>query len=271
MQRKVRAVAAGCIFVWLFGVPGAWGQETGLTRPEMREFLLSAEVIASRETGSGTTRPSRLTLSDGQRTHDALFQTIDEQATVQCLGRTRELNFVDAYRYNIAAYELADLIGLGQMIPVAVERVWGGKRGSLSCWIDDVMFDEATRRKERQWPEDMARWMQQQTRVLVFAELVYDTDRNQTNQLYTSDWTLYMIDFSRAFRLWDDIRRPDDLIRIDSDLFARLRTLTEEELEEAAGAYLSDSEVSAVLKRRDLLIKHFQQLIDDRGAAMVLY
>ena len=183
MLQRVCAVASWCIVVWLIGVPSAGGQETGFTRAEMREFLLSAEVIASRETGTGTTRPRRLTLSDGARTHDALFQTIDERALTQRLGRTRELNFVDAYRYNIAAYELANLIGLGHMTPVTVEQVWDRKRGSLSWWIDDVMFDEATRRKERRWPEDMAHWMEQQARMLAFTELVYDTDRNQTNQL----------------------------------------------------------------------------------------
>ena len=271
MLQRVRTVAFWCVFVWLIGGSNVWGQDADFTKAEMREFLLSADVIASRETGTGTTRPHRLTLSDGSRTHDALFQTIDERAPAQGLGRTRELKFVDAYRYNIAAYELATLIGLGHMTPVTVERVWRGKRGSLSWWIDDVMFDEATRRKEGRWPEDMARWAAQQAQMLVFTELVYDTDRNQTNQLYTSDWHLYMIDFSRAFRLWDEIRGPSDLMRIDPDLFARLRTLTETEVAAAVGAHLSDFELSAVLKRRDLLMEHFQQLIDDRGAAMVVY
>lgn len=257
MRQRVRAVAFWCVFVWLSGVSSVWSQDTGFTRAEMQEFLLSAEVIASRETGTGTTRPRRLTLSDGARTHDALFQTIDTRAPTQRLGRTGELNFVDAYRYNIAAYELANLIGLGHMTPVTVERTWGGKRGSLSWWIDDVMFDEATRRKERRWPEDMARWTEQQAQMLVFTELVYDTDRNQTNQLYTSDWDLYMIDFSRAFRLWDDIRQPRDLIRIDPDLFARLRTLNETEVAEAVGGHLRDFELRAVLERRDRLMEHF--------------
>ena len=271
MLQRASTVASGCLFVWLIGVPTAWGQEPGFTRAEMREFLVSADVIASQETGIGTTRPRRLTLSDGERTHDGLFQTIDERAQVQRLGRSRELNFVDAYRYNIAAYELADLIGLGHMTPVTVERVWDGKRGSLSWWIDDVMFDEATRRDAREWPEDMARWTQQQARMAVFAEPVYDTDRNLTNQLYTSDWDFYMIDFSRAFRMWDELRRPEDLIRIDPDLFARLQTLTAMQVEEAVGRHLTGSERDAVLKRRDLLVEHFQQLIDDRGAATVVY
>lgn len=270
MLQRVGTVACALV-VCLNFAPSAWAQETQFARAEMREFLLSAKVIGAQETGTGTTRPSRLTLSDGERIHDALFQTIDERADVQRLGRGRELRFVDAYRYNIAAYELADLLGLGHMTPVTVEREWNGQTGSLSWWIDDVMFNEATRRKARSWPDDMARWIKQQAQMLVFAELVYDTDRNQTNQLYTTNWDLYMIDFSRAFRIWNEIRRPDDLVRIDSELLARLKTLTETEVEEAVGGYLSGSELTAVLKRRDLLTKHFDRLIDDLGEAQVLY
>jgi len=127
MLQRVRTIGFWCVFVWLIGGLSVWGQDTDFTRAEMREFLLSAEVIASWETGTGTTRPRRLTFTDGTRTHDSLFQTIHERAQTQCLGRTREFNFVDAYRYNIAAYALAKRIGLGHMIPVTVERVWRGK------------------------------------------------------------------------------------------------------------------------------------------------
>ena len=250
------------LVVCLAAAPHAWGQQSELARTEMREFLLSADVIGSQVTGNGITKPKRVTLSNGALTHDALFQTIDESAQRKRLGTTRELNFVDAYRYNVAAYELAELVGLGDMMPVTVERTLNGDTGSLSWWIDDVMFDEKTRREGREWPEDMARWTAQQSRMQVFAELVHDTDRNQTNQLYTRGWDLYMIDFSRAFRIWDELQRPRDLVRIDSELFARLGTLTTAEVEEAVGPYLSGSELSAILKRRDLLMEHFRQLID---------
>jgi len=40
-----------------------------------------------------------------------------------------ELNFVDSYHYNIAAYELAKLVGMSDVIPVYVERQWNGKKG----------------------------------------------------------------------------------------------------------------------------------------------
>jgi hypothetical protein len=39
-------------------------------------------------------------------------------------------------------------------------------------------------------------------RIRVFDELVYDTDPNLTNVLIGTDWKLYRIDFTRAFRLY---------------------------------------------------------------------
>ena len=187
------------------------------------------------------------------------------------LGRRPELNFVDSYRYNIAAYRLAELVGLGHMIPVTVEREWNGRTGAISWWIDDVMFDEATRREEGRRPDDVTAWSTQQGRMSVFAELVHDTDRNRTNVLYTRDWTLFMIDFSRAFRIWDQLQRPNELSRIDRQLFERLKTLSAAEVKQATAPYLTDLEVDGVLKRCDRLIDHFQRLIDQRGEQFVFY
>ena len=50
----------------------------------------------------------------------------------------------------------------------------------------------------------MLRFNEQHGRMRMFAELVYDTDRNHGNILYDTDWKLWMIDFSRAFRIWGD-------------------------------------------------------------------
>ncbi len=74
------------------------------------------------------------------------------------------------------------------MMPVTVERAWDGKRGAMTWWVDDVVMDEQARLDERRWPDDMQTFNQQYYRMLVFAELVYDTDRNQGNILYDSSW-----------------------------------------------------------------------------------
>ena len=39
--------------------------------------------------------------------------------------RGTELGFVDSYKYNIAAYRLAELLGIDDIMPVYVERNWG--------------------------------------------------------------------------------------------------------------------------------------------------
>ncbi len=272
MPRLTR-VASVLIGVLLLSAPAvrAQDQDQALTTPQILEFLRTADVIDAEQSDIGVTQPWRLTLSDGTLTHDASFQSVDDRQTVARLGRRRELNFVDSYRYNIAAYRLAELVGLGHMIPVTVERTWKGRRGSLSWWIDDVMFDEATRREESRWPEDVATWSTQQGRMSVFAELVYDTDRNHTNVLYTRDWMLFMIDFTRAFRTWDELQQPDDLSRIDRELFERLKTVSASEVKQAVGLYLTGTEADAVLERRDLLIDHFQQRIDRLGEQVVFY
>src|SRR5690349_13854691 len=106
-----------------------------LTVQQIKAFLKNAKITRVRNTDKGVTAPRRVTLSDGTLTHDAVFQAIDDRQMVAHLsGGARaaqtELNFVDSYKYNIAAYEIATLLGLDHMMPVYVERRWNGQVGS---------------------------------------------------------------------------------------------------------------------------------------------
>src|SRR2546426_325644 len=97
----------------------------------MKQFLLNAKVVQSKHTGKGITSPWRLTLRDGTVTHDGGFQSVDEhKARMEFANGTVELNFVDSYKYNIAAYALAELLGVDDMLPVYVERKWNGRSKS---------------------------------------------------------------------------------------------------------------------------------------------
>jgi hypothetical protein len=53
-----------------------------------------------------------------------------------------------SYKFNIAGYRLARLIGI-ENTPVYIERKVGGKTCSVSWWVDDVMMDEADRKKKK--------------------------------------------------------------------------------------------------------------------------
>jgi hypothetical protein len=235
------------------------------------EFLRSAKVVRSRTIGKGVTAPQRLTLSDGTVTHDAAFQSVEEQRTQADFGaKGVEFNFKDSHHFNLAAYEIAGMLGLDTMMPMTVHRTWNGKNGTLTWWIDDA-FDESTRLKEKRQPPNLLAWNHQMYKMRVFAALVGDSDRNLGNVLITKDWKLWMIDFSRAFRLWSELKYPGDLHQIDRTLLARLRELDGAALKAATAHCLTTFEADAVIKRRDLLVAHFDALIKAKGSAAVLY
>jgi hypothetical protein len=245
-----------------------------LTTDQQADFLRTARIVSAAPIGKGVTRPFRLTLTDGSLTHDAAFQSVDEKREMARTGRgsTMELNFVDSWRFNIAAHHVAALLGIADMVPVSVQRSWNGKVGALTWWVDDVLMDEEERRKTGAEPPNREEWGRQQLRMRVFTQLVYDTDRNQGNTLITRDWRLVMIDFSRAFRSWKKLRDPlTTLPRCDRRLFAAMRTLTKESVQRATGDHLMSYEIEALLARRDILVKHFDGLVARRGEATVLY
>lgn len=235
-----------------------------------RAFLDTAKVVGTRPIGKGITGALRVTLSDGTRTHDAAFQSIAIDPVADGKRRAGEMRFADHYRYNIAAWRLASLLGLGHMMPVTVERRIEGKLGALSWWVDDVAMDEEARETKNVQPPDALAFSHQRQRMTVFAELVRDMDRNKGNVVYTTDWRLVMLDFSRAFRI-DRQLRTGDLVSCDRALYGALQALTREAVEGAVGDMLRGNEVRGVMERRGLIVQHFSKLIAERGEARVLY
>ena len=223
--------------------------------------------------GKGVTETWRLTLKDDTLTHDASFhQYVDEREAMKTHpGGTVEVDFVDSYHYNIAGYELAELLGLAHMVPVSVERRWRGKRGALTWWVDDVLMDEATMNEKGLKAPDQKAWSEQIYRVRVFNELIHDTDRNQKNLLIAKDWKIWAIDFSRAFRRWPKIQNPSWLMRCDRQLFERLQSLTRDALDEKLAHILKDVERDGIWARRGLIPDHYEELIRVRGEDQTLY
>ena len=147
-----------------------------LTGDEIRQLLLTAEVVGAKQNSSGIVGPYQLTLSDGKITHDALFN-----------------------------------------------------------------------------------------------ELIYNADWNLQNILIGKSWEIYMVDFSRAFRPYHDLKNPKDLVRCSRELLKQLAMLKAEELEEKAGKYLNESEIESVMRRRDKIMQHFYKLMVERGETEVFF
>jgi hypothetical protein len=249
-----------------------FAQETPQLTPEQqRQFLLNAKVINFKQLSQGITNSYRLTLSDGVLTHNAHFQSINERRSYKELERGGEVNFVDSYLYNIAAYELARLIGLDDMLPVTVARSWERKEGSFAWWLPTKMT-EGERQKKKISPPDLDAWNKTMHKVRVFTELIYDTDRsNPGNILIGNNWEIYMVDFTRAFRLYHDLKSPQNLVRCSRELLEKLRTLDGKAVAAAVGNHLNELEREGVMKRRDKIVALFEKLIAEKGEAAVLY
>ncbi len=260
------------LIIGLVGTSAPSANQGTLTKEEMAQFLRTAEVINSRRSEIGVTRPWVLTLSDGRITHDAGFNSVDEhEALKEFRDGTREVNFIDSYKYNLAAYRLAELLGLDHRIPVTVERTWRGTTGSLSWYIDNVMFDERTRLAQEVRAPDVGAWNRQLFNMRVFWQLIDNTDTNLTNLLIDRNWTCWMIDFTRAFRRRKELQSTSDLGRIDRTVFENLQRLSMDAVSQATKPYLTDAEIEALMARRDLMVEHFQTLIATKGERVVLY
>src|SRR6266478_2449378 len=266
-RRGLILAGVACLACRVFVVAS---DEPTLTKDQIKQFLLTAKVVKSVQSKKGITNPWRLTLTDGTVTHDASFQKVDEHKINMQFAVGTEMNFVDSYKYNIAAYVLAELIGIDDMLPVYVERKWGGDAGSLSWWLP-VKMDEVERHKQQLTPPDLDAWNNQMYKIRVFDQLVYDSDANLTNVLIGENWKIWRVDFSRAFRLSGNLRNPGDLVRCDRHLFEKLKALDGNELQEKTKRYLNKNEVKAVMQRRDKIVEQFQKLIAEKGESEVLY
>ena len=138
-----------------------------------------------------------------------------------------------------------------------------------------MMEEEARLKTEARGPDPQRTAMQNYVR-LVFDELISNRDRNMGNLLWTTDWKMWMIDHTRAFRLGKDLQRPATLVRVERSLFENLRTLTSdaaayETVAEAVGNSLSRFEIQALLARGAAIVELFEAKIAERGELPILY
>jgi hypothetical protein len=237
---------------------------------EMEIFLSKGKILSVREAGAGVTGSQRATVSHGSLTHDVHIQSVDIAKPVFEAGQHTELNFKDSYRFNIAGYRLAQLVGI-RTVPMSVERNVNGKAAAVTWWVDDVQMNEKERLARKTMGPNPLRTSNQIQLMRIWDELIQNRDRNQGNILWTGDWTMWLIDHTRAFRLGKELLKPEELTRIDRGLLARLKELTRESVAKAVGDSLAKSEQEALLVRRDRIVKVFEERAARIGDAAVFF
>ena len=251
----------------MFSWPAAWAEN--LTCSEMEEFMRLGKIVQKKDIPKGITLPTRATLEYNGRRHDAAVQTVDISKASYQTAKGTELNFRDFWGYNVAGYELAKILELN-MVPPYVTRNVGGNQAALSWWIDDSMM-EIDRKNRKMDPPDLDSWNKQMYAVRVWHQLIFDTDPNLTNILITKDWQIWIIDFTRAFRLRKDLRDPKDLVQCDRKLLAKLRTLDKDELNQKLSRWLKKSEIDALVARAAKIVNFFDKEVAAKGEGAVLY
>ena len=239
---------------------------------EAEAFLRTARVTAKKSMEVGVTHAERLTLTDGERTCRAKWQTIDERrrGVTSFAGGGFVVDFTDSYKHEIAAYELDKLLGL-DFVPPTVERTLDGKPGALQLWVEGVMT-EWERSKQKVEPPDLEAWNDTMYKVRLIHQLTYNSDyRNIRNVLIDPEFRIYLIDFSRAFYPQPFLLEQKELKRFSRSLLDSLKRLDRAQLDEKLGRSLGRPQIDGLLKRRDLIVSLAARRVAEQGEATVLY
>ncbi len=238
-------------------LPRALGaRPAGMDDDALESWLAGAEVIGVEELDAGITNPQRVTLRRDGVELRAVFKQLSTD--FGAVSRKQALDISDRYQFEVAAYRLDRLLGL-DMVPVTVPRTVNGREGVLQFWIDGAINLRQMIEQKLQ-PEGWCDANAQYNLMNVFDVLIHNTDRTQENALFTRDWTLVLIDHSRAFATY--VRNPRLLYleepRLTPALAARLQALDQATLQRALGPWLHRRQIDAILKRRDRLLGEYR-------------
>jgi hypothetical protein len=255
---------------WALGIqPQTPAQK--LSIPQQEEFLRTAKATDMRRLNTGVTGAMRVTLVQGDFRHDAQFQPVDIHQDVFETRRGREINFRDTYKFNVAAWQLAKMLGIEDMTPPSIERRLEGLTGAVTWWIDDVAMDEKARLKKKLEPPNPQQWNKEVAVIRVFDQLIENADRNLGNLLIDKQWRPWMIDHTRAFRTDTKLRNPGDLTRCDRALLERMRQLNRADLRATMKHLLGTYEIDGLLARRDEIVRFFDKEVGTKGEAAALF
>jgi hypothetical protein len=239
------------------------------------EFLQTAKIIDQRQMSQseGVTRPWALTLEKDGVTSRAVWKN----------PISKPGEYQESWKTEIAAYRLSNLLGL-DMVPPTVEKEREGDKGSCQLWVKYWKnFEDIIKEKLQAKGIQYVYFIRKLCLQRAFDNLITNIDRHRRNYLITEDWRMILIDHSRAFMtdkkynqklIYDENNKENKNFIMDTlprAFVEKLRALDAASIKAAVGEYLTDKEIDATLKRRDLMIAWIDKHIKDKGEEYVLY
>ena len=227
---------------------------------EFEEFLRTAKIERTVGTPVGILAPRHaLFAPDG----------IAKGASVKKVPPGRQEGFFESYKSEIAAYKLDRILEL-DMVPPTIERKVDKDLVSVQLWIEDTRMLKEIQAQKLQDP-NTDRWNKQLHRVYVFDDLVGNIDENAGNLLFDRAWNFIKVDHSRAFT--DTATLPFDVEKrirqIDRPFFDRVKGLDQATVKREIGNLLEAGGLPALFRRRDAMVKAFEELAKKNGEAQV--
>jgi hypothetical protein len=240
-------------------------------RPQWEDFLSTAKIIKSERIGEGVSKPRKLLLKKGDIEASAVWKR----------PRGLSAGISDKWEFEVAAYRLDKLLGLG-LVPPTVGRRHRMSMGALQLWVPIPINELRIKDENLSIPQEkLDNYEKMRSLQRAFDSLIANSDRTLQNLRYTEDWRMILIDHSRAFRdtfpyldtllYGRDGMVPQEFGALPRQFVAAVRSLDFDLVKEAVGGYLSNSEIKAILHRKDLFLQEIDDLIKAKGEEAVLY
>jgi hypothetical protein len=241
-----------------------------LSPVEVSAFLRDAKTVkVDRKRLGGVTKPQKLLIENGKVRARAVFRSLHreaENATWETGVFTEFLR--DSWKSEIAAYELALLLGIDRVPPTVPWRL-KNVDGSLQLWIENARAGWHTHEAEQ--PADPHLWQRHLDSVRVFDALIANIDRHPANLLVDASGRVWWIDHTRAFGRERELVEGAAIERCERRLWNAIRTADPAAIASTLEPYMSEREIDALLQRREKLIEHLQTRIEKEGEEGVLF
>ena len=270
---KIKVLLSVLIFIFLiFSILGHYkslaSNQENVTQKDLEHYLKTAKIGPDKKSVGRRTESYIVSLDDGKTKRGGFLKLTDN---------SRPHHQPDSYKYGIAAYELDKLLGLN-IVPPIVERTIESRKCSLQILIEEFL-EEGDRRIKKIEPPDTEIFKNTMEELNVFENLTYSSalcqvggdDLGDILIMHQEDWKVWRVDLGQAFAPSLELIPGCEITRCSKKLYQNLIKLKDKVVKAKLKKYLNKNEISALLKRKKIIIENIKQLIAEQGEESVLF